>query len=312
MVTVMYNKKLIRGIVSTLILLSLITSNTEASLLVNVGVSIGDVFDYKYTEVHFQMKHNGTTYVDYQGEDIVGKTINVTVDDYDIATESGFIGFYYDRVKFNQTERFDEEERETQTYLDQWFDFYFLTEMSYNSTAINFDPEEYEFHPPNPDAIYNYTSLIGMPIFATTNTSFYQDLNDNGLPETEYPYLSKSEPIKSTKTNQVSFEDNIFAVNVTNEDTISGVTVAEENWSIHGLLRYDVTVDAELGLVNAFKYSINYEASVGLDHTEIVTIIAFAKIVENTYSIDFSLSAPLLLITSLIAFTVLKRRTKKK
>lgn len=307
----MHNKKFIRGIVSIVILFSLISSNTEASLLVNVGVSIGDVFDYKYTEVHLQLKHNGTTYVNYQGEDIVGKTINVTVDDYNETVESGFIGFYYEKVKFNQTERFDDIERETYTYLDQWFDFYFMIEIAFNSTVMNFDPEDYDFHPPNPDVIYNYTSLSGMPIFASTNTSFYADLNENGLPETEYPYFSKSNPIKNSKVTHITFQDNIFVVNVTNEDTLSGVTAAEENWSIHGLSKYEITVDTEQGLVNAFKYSINYEAAVGLEHTEVVTTIAFEKISDKTYSIDFSLSIPILLLTSFIAFSILKRRKKK-
>lgn len=311
-VTYMNNKKMVRGIVSIVILIGLISSNTEASLLVNVGVSIGDVFEYKYTEVQLQLKHNGTTYVNYQGEDIVGKTINVTVDDFNETVGSGFIGFYYERVKFNQTERFDNIERETSTYLDHWLDLYLSVELSFNSSVVSFNPEYYSFHPPDPDAIYNYTTMIGLPIYASTNISFYEDLNENGLPENEYPYFSKTEPIKNSREEQISFLDNILKVNVTNEETFNGVTSTEENWSIHGLSRYDVTIDAKLGLVKAFMYSISYEVVVGLEHTEVVIKIAFEKIMGDSSTIDFSLSVPILMLTSIIAFSVLKRRTKKK
>ncbi|MHA1591153.1 MAG: hypothetical protein ACTSUP_01450, partial [Candidatus Heimdallarchaeaceae archaeon] len=138
-----------------------------------------------------------------------------------------------------------------------------------------------------------------------------EDLNENGLPENEYPFLSKTETIKNSREEQMTFLDNILKINVTNEKSFDGVTSAEENWSIHGLSRYDVTIDVELGLVNAFMYSINYEASVGLEHTEVVTKVAFEKIIDESSTIDFSISVPILLITSLIAFTVLKRRTKK-
>ncbi|MHA1466424.1 MAG: hypothetical protein ACTSQ2_15140, partial [Candidatus Heimdallarchaeaceae archaeon] len=68
----MSNKKLIRWIVSILFITVLISGSAESSLLSNVGVNIGDSFEYKFNQIQLSLSHNGTTYVNYQGTDIVG------------------------------------------------------------------------------------------------------------------------------------------------------------------------------------------------------------------------------------------------
>ncbi|MBY9000480.1 MAG: hypothetical protein KGD64_06165, partial [Candidatus Heimdallarchaeota archaeon] len=128
----MKNNKLIQGIVSVLLIATIISSNTEASLLSNVGVNIGDSFEYKYDQVQLSLSLNGTMYVNYLGADIVGKTINITVDDFYETVDQSFLGFNYDRVEFNQTEKFDSITVETHSYLDYWFDIYRYFELGFN------------------------------------------------------------------------------------------------------------------------------------------------------------------------------------
>ncbi|MHA1346346.1 MAG: hypothetical protein ACTSO3_08135 [Candidatus Heimdallarchaeaceae archaeon] len=311
----MSNKKLIRGIASILFIIVLISANTEASLLSNVGVNIGDSFEYKYNQIQLSLSHNGTTYVNYQGADIVGKTINITVDDFYETVDQSFIGFNYDRVEFNQTERFESMTNETHSYLDYWFDMYRIVELAFNSTIVNFDPEDYEFHPPNEEAVYDYNIVIGLPIFATTNISFYEDINENGFPEAGDSYSIKergkeeiTEEIKHSRVEQISFLENILNVNITNEDSLSGVTIAEEDWSIHCLTRYDLSINAEQGLVKKFLYEYSFDVALGSQHTESKTILSFEQLPIEVLSEDFSLAIPLLILSSVLVLIVLRRR----
>ncbi len=311
----MSNKKLSRGIVSILFITVLISGNTEASLLSNVGVNIGDSFEYKYNQIQLSLSHNGTTYVNYQGADIVGETINITVDDFYETVGQSFIGFNYDRVEFNQTERFESITNETHSFLDYWFDMYRYVELAFNSTTVGFDPEDYEFHPPNEEAIYDYNIVIGVPIFATTNISFYEDINENGFPEVGDSCLMKdrgkeeiTEEIKYSRIEHISFLENILNVNITNEDTLSGVTIAEEDWSIHSLTRYDLSINAEQGLVKKFLYEYSYEVVLGSQHTEMKTIVSFEQLPIEIVSEDVSLAIPLLVLSSVLVVYVLRRR----
>jgi len=311
----MSNKKFIRVIVSVLFITALISSNTEASLLSNVGVNIGDVFEYKFNQVQLFLRHNGTIYVNYQGADVVGKTINITVDDFYETIDQSFMGFNYDRIEFNQTDRFDNITKESHTYLDHWFEMYRYMELAFNSTTLNFDPENYEFHPPNEETIYDYDIVIGVPIFATTNITFYEDIEENGFPEVGDIYLLKnrdmedvSEELKYSREEYISFHDNIFNANVTNEDTISGVTIAEEDWSVHSLTRYDLSVDAEKGLVKKFLYEYSCEVSIGAQYTEMKTLVSFEELASENFAIDFSLTIPLLVLSSVLVIFVLRRR----
>ena len=314
-VTNMNNKRMVRGIVSIVILISLISSNTEASLLSNVGVNIGDVFEYKFDQVQLFLRHNGTTYVNYQGADVVRKTINITVDDFYETTDQSFIGFNYDRIEFNQTERFDNITKETNTFLDHWFEMYRYLELAFNSTTASFDPENYEFHPPSDEAIYDYNLLIGVPIFANTNITYYEGIEENGFPEVGDIYLLKnrdmedvSEELKYSREEYITFQENIFDANVTNEDTISGVTIAEEDWSVHSLTRYDLSVDVEKGLVKRFLYEYSCEMSIGAQYTEVTTIVSFEQLVSESFTIDFNLTIPLLILSSVLFVYVLRRR----
>ncbi|MCG3222969.1 MAG: hypothetical protein H7647_00775 [Candidatus Heimdallarchaeota archaeon] len=311
----MNNKRMVRGIVSIVILISLISSNTEAALLSNVEVNIGDVFEYKYNQVQLFLRHNGTIYVNYLGADVVGKTINITVDDFYETTDQSFIGFNYDRIEFNQTERFDNITKESHTFLDYWFDTYRFVELAFNATTASFNPENYEVHPPDENAVYDYNMLIGMPIFATTNLTYYEDIEENGFPEVGDIYLLKNrdkgevkENLKYSREEQITFQENILKVNVTNEDTLSGITTTEEDWSVHSLTRYELTVDAEQGLVKKLLFEHSYEIAVGEQDTEVVTIVSFEQLVPENFTIDFSLTIPLLIASSVLFVYVLRRR----
>ena len=313
----MNTRKIFHGIVSILLAVTIISNNTEAALLSNVGVKIGDSFEYKYTELELTHSHNGTSYVNYLGADIVGKTINITVDDFYETVDESFLGFNYDRIQFNQTEKFDSNTNETHSFLDYWFDIYRYTELAFNTTSVNFDPEEYEFHPPSENAIYDYNIAIGISIFATTNVSFYENIEENGIPETGDSYVmmcrekdDTSNELTYSKEEQIAFVDNILTINVTNEDTQSGITVAEEDWSIHSITRYDLSINTTQGLVTRLLYEYSYEIVMGPQHSEMKTLVAFEEILpESTPTpTNTSLTIPLIALTSALVIAVLRRR----
>ena len=312
------NKKKTILLYSLVIFSLLVPYQCTAVLSPYIGFNIGDTFEFQFSQFNFKREINNTLIADEDGSDLINNKITVTINEIMEANDVFFKELYGESTYVNVTENFKGENYTVLTALDTWFFFYYDVEMVFDDWIVSFDPEEGLILGINGPDISNYWNFAGLPVLATTNTTFYQSL-ENELPDySAFPSMppdrmvnEKEEGLKlNNRLTQVSLRNDIFKMNVTNENLRNGEYAIIVPWSIEGLTNFYVEINVDQGVVNKFSWLITWDIVLGATTDE----FTYEIMIENlnpisTVQIDFQFYQGILLI--LIGLTIIKLRRKK-
>ena len=296
----------------------MVAGTTQAVISPYVGVSIGDEFEYEVTIFHIKHEVNNTVYINKNPFGMEGNKVIISVDDIIEEEYMDFFGFVGDnRTKIITTESFAGKSFDSYSFLDEWFETFGFLTFYYEFFPLSFNPETYSFEEPEP---YNDSDdrYEGLPIFASTNKSFYQQLNDTfsnplELPQMKYNLINGL-PIKlGFESYEVGYwEDrNEFYLNVSLYSSNTGTTSSEVGWDLNLGVTLEVHVDFAKGLVKDLDYSMHQYVAVGTSSALMKARQAF-KIVggddKPTFTLDSNLIAPTLTILGLVAIIVIRKK----
>jgi hypothetical protein len=297
------------------IIIFILLTNTvsKANSLQYVGVEIGDKFKYKITYGHILTKFNETIYLDDTDLNIQGKKVDIRITAIDEYLLESFLGLFVEEIMINVTETVDGVEYEGYTLLDEWHMMFQVILNSYLYNTVAFDPENYEFHPPDTSATDDEEFLL-LPIFATTNTSFYQEMLDHGgistaplQPQEGLPSIMVLEGI------QITFDgESKFTLNATMEDTVSGTIDVDVEWSSYAILEFYVFIDTQRGIIKEFYLNFKNDIIIGANTTINEINYGYKEEISgsgNTFTLDNSTMLPIYISVSLIViFVIVKRK----
>lgn len=285
-----------------------------------VEVEVGDSFNYVVSKVYFYLEENNMVVAEETGAGIVNNTINVEVNEIFDSSNILFLGLPYETTVFNVTETIGEQSFQALTPLDMWYSMFVSLEFLYAMMVDGFNP----YDPPGiiiefPDTS-TYDFMKGLPIFATSNTSFYEqleaDLNDVtslnlALDDSNYqnPIINPEIPIRLT---EVSYINGIFKLNVTNQGYFDEITTTEISWSVQGISNYFVEVDTNNGLVNEMFYGLNVKTIVDGYKTVVDMKVGIEKSdTGRTWTLGLTYLEPLLAVLGLTLVWVIVKKKKK-
>ena len=288
-----------------------------------VEVEVGDSFNYVISKVYFYLEENNVVTAEETGVGIVNGTINVEVDAIFDSSDVLYFGLPYETTTFNVTETIGDRSVQAQTPLDMWYGMFLSIEGLYAMLVDGFNP----YDPPDitieiPDTS-SYDFIKGLPVFANSNTTFYEELEAdlNGvtslnlaLDDSNYnnPIINPGVPGRIT---EVSYIGGIFKLNVTNQGYFDDGTVStnvDYDWSVQGISNYYVEIDTNNGLVNEMFYGINVKTIVDGYKTVVDMKIGIEKSdTGNTWTLGISFIEPLLAVLGLTTFWIITRKMKK-
>jgi len=298
-----------------IISLVLLTSTiARASSLQDVGVKVGDTFKYKITDGHILTKFNETIYIDDTNLNIEGKKVDIEITSIQEFLSELFSGIFPEEIMVNVTETVEGETYEGYTLVDEWYLMFSIILISYTSVTQFFDPEGYEFHPPEPSTT-EVEEFLMLPIFATSNTSFYEELvEQEGI--TTAPLLpKKGTPTKMVQDQiQITFDGvSKFTLNATMDETVSGVINIDVEWSSYAMLEFYVFVDTQKGILK--DYYLNFKNVILVGGNKTINEITYGFEEESsgkTFTIDYSAILPIYICTGVLAvFIILKKKRSK-
>jgi hypothetical protein len=314
-------KKLISLLAGLSVLVILTSAPFATAAFPFVEVEVGDSFNYVISDVYFFLEENSVLVAEETGVGIVNNTINVVVDAIFESSEIMYLGLPYGAVTFNVSETIGGQTFLGQTPLDMWYSLFVSLDFLYYMLVDGFSP----YDPPDliieiPDTS-TYDFMKGLPIFANSNTSFYEHLesqvNAEIYPNIVYddstnPVINPSIPARSV---EVSYTNGIFKLNVTNHGYFGeGETTTDVAyvWSVLGTSNYYVEVDTKNGLVLKMSYSLDVETIVEGYKTDLIMKVGIEKSdTGRTWTLGISFIEPLLAILGLTTFWVIIRRIKK-
>ena len=285
-----------------------------------VEVEVGDSFKYVISKIYFWYEENNVVQAEETGEGVVDNQITVTVDAIFDSNDMYYLGLPYETTVLNVSESIGEQDFQAQTALDMWYSTFISIEFLYAMLVLGFNPEDPSGLVINIPDTTNYSFIMGLPIFASSNATFYEtvvaQVNSTTIfnlavddSRDEDPTLN---PVLPSKIVEVSYIDGIFKLNVTNQNYFEGVTLTEISWNIQGSSNYYVNIDTNKGLVNSLIYEISYKINMGGVKTALHMKIAIEKSsTGRTFTIGLTFLEPLLAVLGLTTFWVIARRKKK-
>lgn len=302
-----------------LVLGLMLTHNTSGALSPYIGFSIGDSFEYEFTQFDIYRKTNQTIVIDEDGSNLVNNTIKVTINDIEEANDGFFKELYGESTYVNITDTFKDGTFNTIVPLDYWFFYYYQMEIMFDSFITFFDPELGFFGEIGIPDTEDFSNFAGLPVLATTNTTFYQAL------EEEIPDYSGTPPMPPDRTEngqddeilftnrltEASLREDIFKMNVTNADVFTGETTTNETWHIGGISNFYVEINTQQGVVDIIAWSFVYAVIIGLE----TDIFSYEVQISNlnpgiTKTIDLAFYQGLMVV--LVGLIIIKWNRKKK
>ncbi len=302
----------------TIVVFILLTNTvSRAGSLQYVGVKVGDTFKYKITDGHILTKFNDTVYLNDSDLNIQGKKVDIRITAIGEILLESFFGYPMEEIIVNVTETIDGEEYEGYTLLDEWYQMFSVIFLSYIGITLSFDPEYYEFHPPD-SSTTDVEEFLMLPIFATTNSSFYQELVDQGGISTAPLQPQGGAPSKMVLEGiQITFDgESKFTLNATMEDSTSGTINVDVEWNTSAILEFYVFIDTQNGVVKEFY--LNFENDIIIGPNTTINEITYGFKEEktsgngNTFTLDYSLMLSIYVSASLlVVFVIVKRKRNK-
>lgn len=307
-------KKVINFVFSIIVFILLSSTISRASSLQYVGVNVGDRFKYKITNGHILTSFNDTIYLDDSDLNIQGKKVDIEITSIQESLSESFLGFFVEAIMVNVTETVEGEQYQGYTLVDEWYIMFSIILLSYTSVTQFFDPGSYEFHPPEPSATEIEEFLL-LPIFATTNTSFYQELVDQGGTSTAPLQPQGGTPSKMVVDQIQTTFDGVskFTLNATMDDTVSGIINIDIEWSSYAKLEFYVFIDTQKGLVK--DYYLNYKNVILIGTNKTINEITYGFEEEssgNTFTLDYYAILPIYICMGISAiFMILKKKRRE-
>ncbi|MHA1260152.1 MAG: hypothetical protein ACTSSG_08840 [Candidatus Heimdallarchaeaceae archaeon] len=279
------------SIVTTLLLSSIVKGEISPF----VGVNAGDEFNFKIVSAHTLLEHNGTTYIESHMFDYEGKTVNIKVD---AISEGKFPDYFLvipiNKTVINTTETINGDIHITYSVLDQWYETLTFLLPSFDYFVNSFDPLTYEFSPPE-----SYKEEYkGLPVFASTNTSFYQQLVEEGIGGTTVSYNEEKANF-TIVSNDLRFRD--------------GTTNTTGYWNVTAEMGYYVQIDVNQGVLMEYSQLFAFKINIGMNNTKMLMKLKFENEASNTktFSLNFEMVGPLIVGIGLLTL-VAKRRRKRR
>jgi hypothetical protein len=319
----MKRKEFLLGIVSVFFIVILTVGTTQATISPYVGVDIGDKVEYEVTIFHMRQEVNNTAYVNVNPFGMEGNKVEIKVNDITEEETGDFWGMItINKTKIVTTESFAGKSFESGSFLDDWFEAFSFFSWYFVQFPLMFIPEAYEFYVPEP---YNETeaNYEGLPVFASTNESFYQELNAtlaggmSLLPVRNA--VEKDTPIQfAHESYEVGYwpDKSEFYLNVSLYSSDTGTTSTDIGWDLNLGFEYVTHIDIANGLVKDLDYSMHQYIAVGSSSALMKARQAFKKVGGGdrpTITLDYNFVAPTLTILGLVAIIVArKKRLLKK
>jgi len=279
----MNRRDLILGVVSIFFITVMISSTTQAVSTTYIGVSVGDEVEYEVTIFHLRSELNNVVYINKNPFEMEGQKVKIKINEITEEEVGDFFGFLLvNKTKFVTTESFAGKSFESYSYLDEWFEtFQFLT-FYYEMMLMGFNPETYLFEEPED---YNDSAdrYEGLPVFASTNESFYQELeNTISAPSPMFQTRSAVDEHSPIQFEQEFYEvaywedRNEFFLNVSLYSSNSGTTTTDLAWDLNLGVKIVTHIDTSNGLVKDLDFSMQqYVAVSGNNSLRFVRIRSF-------------------------------------
>ena len=315
----MKRREFLLSIISTLFIVIMISGTTQAAISPYVGVAIGDEFEYEVTIFHLRQEVNNVVHINMNPFGMEGNKVNIQVNDIVEEEMMSYFGLVTEnQTKIETTESFSGKSFESGTFLDEWFETFFFLTFIYETYQLTFNPEIYQFIEPEPfnDSDENYE---GLPIFASTNESFYQQLNAT-ISESDASVPVKNEVDQDTpfqlahESYEVAYweDKNEFFLNVSLYSSNSGTTTTDIGWDLNIGVDIVTHIDVANGLVKDLDYALHQYVAVGTNSSLMKARQAFKKVGGGdrpTITLDYNFLAPTLTILGLVAIIVTRKKT---
>ena len=310
-------KRLIYIFLGLSIITLFIFGQSSAALSPYIGIEVGDKFEFQFSKFEIQRYINGSKVIDEDGFELVNNKINITVNEIKEGNDGFFKELYGGSTVVNVTETFKRGVFPALTMLDSWFFLYYQVELVFDDLVTFVDPEEgstIELFPPDTN---DYSNFAGLPAFATTNTSFYEALEKevpdfSGTPSMTPDRAQETDDsaLKLNRFTQVSLQDGIFKMNITNGDMRAGYTSAEEPYYIEGRSYYYVEINTQQGVVNTLSWKIQYTIQIGEYSDDFIYEVIIDNLnPQTTTQVDFQLYQSITItICGLLLIRLVRRR----
>ena len=296
----------------------MISGTTQAAISQYVGVAIGDEYEYEVTIFHLKQEVDNIVYINVNPFGMEGNKIKIEVNDIVEEEMMSYFGFYTEnQTKIKTTESFAGKSFESGTFLDEWFETFFFLMFFFETLPQAFNPETYDFYIPEPynDSAANYE---GLPIFASTNESYYQQLNATSFEKTTlFPVKNEVERDIPFQFAHESYEmvywpdKNEFYLNVSLYSSETGTTSTDVGWDLNLGVDIVTHIDTVNGLVKDLDYAIHQYVAVGTNSSLMKARQAFKKVGGGdrpTITLDYNFLAPTLTILGLVAIIVTRKK----
>ncbi|TFG08712.1 hypothetical protein EU534_02640 [Candidatus Heimdallarchaeota archaeon] len=296
-----------------------LTYQSSAAISPYIGFDTGDSFEFEFSQFDIYRKTNQTIVIDEDGSELVNNTIKVTINEIEEANDGFFEELYGESTYINITDTFKGGIFDTIVPLDYWFFYYYQMEIMFDTFITFFDPELGFFGEIGIPDTEDFSNFAGLPVLATTNTTFYQALEEeipdySGTPPMPPDRIrddQEGEIMLSNRLTEASLRDKFFKMNVTNADIFTGETTSNETWHIGGISNFYVEINTQQGVVDKISWYFIYAVIIGLE----TDIFSYEVQISNlnpgiTARIDLELIQGLILV--LAGLMIIKWSRKKK
>ena len=293
----MIKKRLVAYSASFLLVMLLLNTSTSSAIIELVEVEVGDTFEYKLTTAHIYFENNDVIYADDDMMGYAGREVEIEITGISEGLDGTSFGFIGNGIMFNTTETVGSDVYYVHSFLDDWYMSLLSASMLYALYVDLFDPTSYVVYPPLDDAM----EYKGLPIFASLNTSFYNQILNEGIPGATVSFNAEKGNFTIALEPMEGFREGI--------DTSSLLP-----WNTTAKLKYYVNIDTEAGTVNDLKYSLETENYIGTNHTKIKVAYGFENLFADVDTNTFILDIPLIetLVASICLVTVISIWRRKK
>jgi hypothetical protein len=312
----MNKRDLILGVAGILFILVMLTGTTQAAISPYVGVSIGDEVEYEVTIFHIRQELNNIVYINKNPFDMEGNIVKIKINDITEEETGDFFGLLWvNKTKFITTESFGGKSFESYSYLDDWFETFSFLTFYYEMMLMGFNPDTFEFDEPESfnDSAENYD---GLPVFASTNESFYQELENeiigpsiitNKEAEDENPPFQFEQEFREV----AYWEDrNEFFLNVSLYTSTSGSTSTGKAWDLNLGVDIVTHIDTANGFVKDLDYAMHQYVAIDTNSSLMKARQAFKKTGGGrpTITLDYNFIAPSLTILGVVATIIIRKK----
>ena len=256
-------------IIAFLVGILLLSALPQARGIENVAFSVGDEFEFTITDFMESEKVNGTEYYTSQTSEMFteGDTIKVTVTNIEVFTqESDFFG-PEEFVGINYTAEMGDNTYDGFSALDEWTGVLLFGTLLYAFSTFGAPYASFEAPTKTSEPVMEEDGQFSMPLFATSNASFYQEYVDKVTSTTTSETTTATSESISVVKDDISAsydaENEKFSLFMNLRWEGGGEHYTGKQWTGFSELKFELNIDVSRSIVT--KLFMSWQLSIEVD-----------------------------------------------